>query len=279
MVTFSGMALLSAFPLSATEPLSVRFLSGGAALSGKFFPAAAGGPCPALLLNPGFPGGPDDVLGLGAALSGMGIHVLMFNPRGMHASEGNFSFPGTLQDIDAALNFLRGDGLPAGYRIDPDRVVLGGHSFGGGMSLAYAATHSEIRRIVSVAGTDHGEIVRKYRKSPEFKRGFEEMIKSVQSPGGPARFEFRTALQELIDGVGAYDLRLAAPALADRDILILGGWEDDDTMVDDYLLPFYRALKKNGAEKVTFIVYHTDHGFRNVRDRLARDIARWVKRD
>jgi hypothetical protein len=41
----------------------------------------------------------------------------------------------------------------------------------------------------------------------------------------------------------------------------------------------YRALKDAGADKVTFLVYHTDHGFGSVRQRLASDIAEWLLQD
>jgi hypothetical protein len=76
-----------------------------------------------------------------------------------------------------------------------------------------------------------------------------------------------------------YGLRENAAKLADRSILLIGGWEDVEVTIDQYLLPLYRALRGAGAAKVTFLVYHTDHDFSNVRQRLASDIAGWLLRD
>jgi len=46
--------------------------------------------------------------------------------------------------------------------------------------------------------------------------------------------------------------------------------------IDDMLLPFYRALKSDGTTDVTFMVYHATHGFGSVRDRLTKDLCRWI---
>lgn len=84
---------------------------------------------------------------------------------------------------------------------------------------------------------------------------------------------------ELVGHQDVYGLRENAANLADRSILLIGGWEDEQVTIDQFLLPLYRALKGSGAAKVTFLVYHTDHDFSNVRQRLASDIAGWLLRD
>lgn len=50
---------------------------------GQFFPSVGDSSIGTLLLVPGWPGNPRDVLGLGAFLAERDINVLMFNPRGM----------------------------------------------------------------------------------------------------------------------------------------------------------------------------------------------------
>jgi hypothetical protein len=101
----------------------------------------------------------------------------------------------------------------------------------------------------------------------------------LTTPDGWARFDLEAGLQELIDHPDIYGLKENATNLADRSILIFGGWEDQGPTIDQYLLPLYRALKGAGAQKVTFIVYHTDHSFSNVRQRLMTDIAEWLQRE
>jgi len=86
----------------------------------------------------------------------------------------------------------------------------------------------------------------------------------------------KAVLQELIDNIDYFDHRKTAGSLVDKDILMFGGWEDVNVTVDDFLLPFYRAVKNAGAQKVQFIVYHDDHTFRNNREALAEDIIGWI---
>lgn len=261
------------------EPVSVEFISAGARVRGRFFGATGAGPVPTLLLVPGWPGNPDDVLGLGAPLAERGVNVCTFNPRGLHQSEGTASHPNTLQDISAALGWLRRADAGTRLAVDPASLVLGGHSYGGGMAMAYAARDPSVRRIVSVAGTDHGELAREIRRNAAFAQVIRELLGSTRVPEGPVRFDVEECLAELADHQDVYGLRENAARLADRSILICGGWEDEQTTIDQYLLPLYRALKGAGAQDVNFVACHADHSFSNVRDRLASDIAAWILRD
>jgi pimeloyl-ACP methyl ester carboxylesterase len=261
------------------EPLSVEFTSEGACVRGRFFAAVGTAPATTLLLVPGWPGNPNDVLGLGALLAEQGINVCMFNPRGLHQSEGTSSQANTLQDIGAALLWLRQADVQRRFGLDTRRLILGGHSYGGGMAMAYAARDSSVRRVISIAGNDHGEFAREFQRNAAFAEGIRRMLLSTRAPEGPARFDVEAGLKEFVDRQDVYGLRENAANLADRSILLIGGWEDVEVTIDQFLLPLYRALRGAGAAKVTFLVYHTDHEFSNVRKRLASDIAGWLLRD
>lgn len=95
---------------------------------------------------------------------------------------------------------------------------------------------------------------------------------------GPIRFDVDATLRELTEGQAIYGLRENACKLADCSVLMFGGWEDVNTTVDDYLFPLYRALRSSGATDVTFTVFHTDHGFGNVRPELYTQIRDWLVR-
>ena len=264
------------------EPVSIEFISEGACVRGRFFAAVGTAPATTLLLVPGWPGNPDDVIGLGALLAPrQGINVCMFNPRGLHLSEGIASFANTLQDIGTAWQWLRQADVQRRFAVDTTRLVLGGHSYGGGMAMAYAARDSSVRRVISIAGNDHGEFAREMQRNAALAEGIRRMLLSTLAPEGPARFDVEAGLKELFDRPDIYGLRENAANLADRSILLIGGWEDEEVTIDQYLLPLYRALKSVGAVKVTFLVYHIDHDFSNVnvRQRLASDIAGWLLRD
>ena len=278
-----NLALISAIlPFSAfsqpKEPDDAVITSDGLRLRGTFYQAQDVGLRPTLLLIHGWPGSPKDVLGLGGRLVERGFNVLVVSPRGMHESEGINTFAGTLRDIGASLRWLRAPDIAEKMRIDTAKIILGGHSFGGGTTMAYAATDSSIRRLISIAGTDHGELIREVGRNDSYASRLREMLRSTQAPRGPIRFDLEAGLRELMEGQAVYGLRENAARLADRSILLIGGWEDTDITIEQYMLPLYRSLKSARAEDVTFLVYHDGHGFGRVRDRLAADIAEWIER-
>ena len=73
------------------------------------------------------------------------------------------------------------------------------------------------------------------------------------------------------------DLRKSASLLAQRDILLIGGWDDDGPTIDHHILPLYRALKSEKAENVRIVAFQDDHGFGNSRAELAQTIIEWLK--
>lgn len=269
-----------ALPATAQEigSVPVEIISDGATMQGQFFTADCEGACPTLLLVPGWPGNPRDVLGLGARLSEGGLNVVIFNPRGLHQSEGTMTFSKTLDDIGAAFEWLHDDEIVERFGVDTFSIAIGGHSFGGGMSMAYAARDPRVHAVVSLAGTDHAEFVREYQRSASFAEMIDKTLRSTQAPAGPARFDPEASLRELAENQSTFGLRENAARLADRSILLVGGWEDVNTTIEQYMLPLYRALKEAGAEDVTFLVYHDNHGFGQVRERVANDLRGWMLR-
>jgi dienelactone hydrolase len=260
------------------EPVSIEFIIEGECVRGNFFSAIGSKEPVTLILVPGWPGGPDDSLGLGPLLSEKGINFYTFNPRGLPPSGGTYSPTNALQDIRAALHWLRQADIQKRFKVDPERLALGGYSNGGGLALAYAAQDQTIKRVISFAGNDFGEFAREFQRNNTFAEGMHSWLVSTYEPVGPARGNVEASLQELIDHPDIFGLKENADKLADRSILLFGGWEDQGPTIDQYQLPLYRALKAAGALKVTFIVYHTDHSFRNVRHCLAEDTTEWLLR-
>lgn len=277
------LVILNLIPISllfaqnkAVNPIEISFESNGYKIHGWFYKTKGKGPFPTVILLHGFPGGKGDLFELGQKMIKESINVLTFNYRGTWGSEGDFTLENSLQDIQSTFEYLHQKEIISEYKLDTSQIILGGYSFGGGMSLTFAANHSEIRRIISIAGNDHGEFVREYLRNESMAEVINDMFDKLKAPEGPVRFEGHAALQELIDNVNFYDLRLSAPKLADREILLIGGWDDVNVTIENNLLPLYRALKKENAQNVEFIAYHTDHSFVNVRDKLAEDIIKWI---
>jgi pimeloyl-ACP methyl ester carboxylesterase len=255
----------------------IEFGSGGYRVRGQFYRAAGEPPFATVLLLHGLPGDEDDVLGLGEQLSQGGVQVLTFNYRGMRRSEGTYSLRGTLEDIEAAVQYLARAETVRRFEIDANRVMLAGYSYGGGMALAYAATHPGIRRVCSIAGTDHGEFAREYERNPAFAERIDAVFDALVAPAGPVRFSGHAAIAELLRDPDPYDLRRHAPALADRDLLLIAGWDDPDVTVEDHVLPLYRALAAAGARHVQIAAFQDDHAFERSRAALADTVVRWVR--
>jgi len=245
-------------------------------LLGRFHRARGHGRVPTAILLQGGAGNTEDVLGLGQQFASNGYNALTFNYSGTQKSGGLSSFANSQLDIAAAYRFLEES---EGLSVDKSRLILGGYSYGGGMALSYAASHSEVTAVFSVAGTDHGEAMREYIRNADFRSMADAMFDELAGPDSPWRHAPGATPREIAEqhlDVDAYDLQLAAPRLADRHLLLIGGWDDVYVTVENHLLPLYRALQSEGARHVSIVAFQDGHGFDNVRDELADVILRWM---
>ena len=255
-----------------------QFRSEGQIIQGKFYSASSSsGAFPTILLLSGFPGNEDDVLGLGEELSQHGLNILIFNYRGTHQSEGEYSLKNTQEDIQAAFDFLQDEETVSKYQIDLDLLILGGWSYGGGMGLIYGANHPEVKHIFSIAGTDHGKFAREYKRNETFSNMLDTIFEELKYPQGPVRFSGKTAIRkELIQNPDPYDLLNHATKLADRDVLLIGGWDDANVVLEHHILPLYRALIDVGGGKVSIKALQDDHAFEKSKPELVKTILNWI---
>jgi hypothetical protein len=150
------------------------------------------------------------------------------------------------------------------------------------MAMTYAANHPEITAVFSIAGGDHGKIMREYLRNPEFAKMLDNMFERLKVPTGPIRFaEGATPKEVAVIGIEALeptlDLRKSAPLLAQKDILLIGGWDDNSCIMENIVLPLYRALKEAKAQDVKIVAFQDNHAFRNVREELSSVIIEWIK--
>lgn len=228
--------------------IDITFKSHECLLKGKFYAVKDRGLFPTAIMLHGFPGNENDVLGLGQKMCEARINTLTFNYSGTHQSEGEFSLENTLRDILTAYQYLHLPEIISSFNIDPMRICLGGASYGGGMALAFAANHPEINSVFSIAGTDHGELAREYSRNPSFAQMMDSIFDELKAPLGPIKFGGKEAFKELMDNADRYDLRSSALKLADRNILLLGGWEDLNVTIEDHLYPYIARYEKREPE-------------------------------
>ncbi len=254
----------------------------GIKLKGKFYLAGDEGKFSTVILLPGFPGNERDVLGIGEKLSQAGINALTFNYAGTYQSQGLVSFENNQKDIQAAFDFINNPENISKFKIDESLTYLGGWCHGGGMALVYAAVHPEVTTVFSIAGNDFGEFLREYARNDEMKKMIDQMFLNLTAPKGPARFETGALPHEMVkDGVikidSIFDIKKNAASLAEKDILLIGGWNDVQTTIELIVLPIYRALQNENANRVKMLAFQDDHYFKNTREELAKTLIDWIK--
>lgn len=281
---FLWFNIFSLFCYSQISPVKITIDRDGIILQGRFFASAEnkGNHKPTVILLAGFPGGERDVLGIGEKLSEAGFNALTFNYTGTYKSQGLASFENQQKDIKAAFDFIRNPVNIDKYKIDTSRIYLGGWCHGGGMALAYASKHPEVTSVFSVAGNDFGEFLRLYKSNTQMKNVIDKMFDDLISKPEVARFEkgampFEMAEAGLEKMDTIFDIRKNASLLAKKNILLIGGWDDEQIKVDNFLLPLYRALQKSKAERVRIVTFQDDHYFKNTREDVAKAIIDWLK--
>jgi uncharacterized protein len=275
--------LLQAIAFSqTTSPADITIDRDGILLAGKFYTAEGSGNFPTAILMHGFPGGPNDVMGIGEKLSKAGINVLFFNFSGTHKSQGKVSFNNSQLDIGAAYKFLHLSENIIKFKIDTSFICIGGWCYGGGMAMTYAANHPEISTVFTFGGNDQGKFFEEYIRNPEMKKMIDGGFSDIASNPEIARFEEGKMPWEIVEtGIDKLDPAIfiykSAALLAKKNILLICGWDDELTTIDNYTLPLYRALKKEKAQNVKIVAFQDDHYFKETKEEVAQTIIDWLK--
>lgn len=239
--------------------------SHGSRLNAVFYLAAGGSAHPTVLLLHGFPGNEQN-LDLAYALQRAGWNVLFFHYRGSWGSTGNFTFANALEDTQAAIEFLRDPKNVSRYRINPNRIVLIGHSMGGFIA-AYAAAHDPgINALVMMAAWNIGGAVSR----PSFSEHTDTFTNASPRLAG-------TTPESLIAEAKAHAIEWNyvdyVNQLKTRPVFIL---ETNDRNAEDN-----RALAENldkaGNSQVTEKYLDTDHTFSDHRIALQTAILEWLQ--
>ncbi|MBP8726574.1 MAG: alpha/beta fold hydrolase [Saprospiraceae bacterium] len=268
-------SLLSVYANSRWQHDTLKFSSGGSTLTGYFFDSHRPG-SPTLLFTQGFMDS-GDVWGIGKTLSANGINVFTFDFRGCHKSGGLQSLANSQEDLDAALITLKSKELINRYGIDTHKIVLGGYSYGGHMSVLCCIRHPEVKRVVSISGGDLGILANSMAANSELKKKYTAFFQSIQKPAGPVDFLFDDPVRELMEQHVRFDLCRQAHRLAGKDVFLTGGMDDLTVSLEEHIIPVYRRFSKIENIKLTCKIYSCDHSYRNVSTELMNDIAIWIR--
>ena len=168
--------------------------SHGEKLLGVFYLAAGADRHPTLILMHGFPGFEQN-LDLAQAIRRAGWNVLAVHYRGSWGVKGNFSYAHAIEDADAEVAFVRDPANAAKYHIDPNKVVLLGHSMGGFMVASAAAHDPKISGVVMISAwnigasfppPEAGEQAIQKAKQSTHRRTSARTTTSLPSPAAPS---------------------------------------------------------------------------------------------
>jgi len=268
--TAQSLALATDPPADKANPAALdAFLlpSHGSQLNAIAYVASGAGPHPAVILLHGFPGNERN-FDVAQALRRAGYTVVMFSYRGAWGSQGAFSFGHNLEDSHAAVEYLRVSANAKRLRVDPDKIILVGHSMGGWMALATAASDPKIRAVIAISAADMPALTSQI-VAASGAAGAAKICVSRMNDGSMAPLAGTTpeaACKELIDHAEQWNFLNYAKGLGTRPVLFINS--------DDGFAPFSDGLAKllraDGNQQVHEIHLATDHSYSDKRIALTQ---------
>jgi pimeloyl-ACP methyl ester carboxylesterase len=231
------------------------------------------GPHPVALMLHGLPGtvrGED----LAQALRRAGMGALIFSYRGSWGSEGSWSYRNAYEDTLTVCRALRNPETAARFHLDPERIVLLGHSLGGQLAVM-AARDMGVRDLILISPADPAKQWRAAQHSPEAMAKRLERLTMLCEPLRDADPE--RIWSELGAMADSFDLLAAVGHLRDPRVLLIGAAYDHLLPLAEYLDPVAEALERNTPGSVATCVLPTGHNYNSHRLELARAILGWLR--
>ena len=254
-------------PADRAHPAAMAVLhipSHGVSINGIVYQPGGGGPHPTLILCHGFPGNEKN-LDLAQAVRRAGWNAVTFNYRGSWGSPGKFRFAQNIEDAEAVLAYLREPANAAKLGIDPQRIVLAGHSMGGWVVANVASRDRHLLGAILIcpadmaafADMDHAALVKEMGDNMESLAGVtpQSMAADIDSLNKSFRFQSNAA------GLA----RLPLLALTADDGLAPG----TDALV--------QAVRAAGGKQVTTAHVATDHSWSDKRIALETLVITWLQ--
>jgi pimeloyl-ACP methyl ester carboxylesterase len=254
-------------PEDAHNPAHFEVLhipSGGVEINGIAYVPAGPGPYPTVLLLHGMPGNEKN-LDLAQSMRRAGWLVVTFNYRGSWGSPGPFHFAQTLEDTDAVLAYLRTQEATAKLGVDPNHLVLVGHSMGGWIAEHTLAHDKGLIGAALISPADLALIGKQSRDAAlAFVTDDRETIAETTT---------EDLADELVAHADDWQMAAAAPKLKDRRLLVLYG----NDAYKPHALVLIDALKAGKAKTLTVGHTATDHAWSDHRIALQAQVINWLE--
>ena len=252
---------------------TMQIASHGALMNALVYVAAGAGPHPAVILLHGFPGNERN-LDLAQDMRRAGWDVLYFNYRGSWGTPGDFSFAHGIEDTAAAIAYLRQPDVARSLRLDPNRIVLIGHSMGGFMTVEAAAADPAIKAFATISAADMSGRMQAMLGKEQRPEAITAMAKGLADEGmAPlAGCTPKGLANELAGHVASWPFMGKVDALKSRTALVV---TSDDGLAQENNA-FAAALRKAGDRHVTTVHLPTDHAYSDQRIALSRAVLHWL---
>nr|WP_199047372.1 alpha/beta fold hydrolase [Dyella sp. ASV24] len=253
---------------------TMQIPSHGSPMNALVYVAAGVGPHPVVILLHGFPGNERN-LDLAQDMRQAGWDVLYFNYRGSWGPPGDFSFSHGIEDVAAAIAYLRQPENAKRLRLDPSRIVLVGHSMGGFMAVQAASADSAIKGVAMISAADLGDAFAKMQAQSSRAQAIRKMSAGLADEGmAPLNGCTPDGLaQELADHASAWSFSANAGAIKNRPAFVITS-DDGLAPADD---AFSSALRQAGDMHVTNLHLPTDHAYSDQRSELSRALLLWLE--
>jgi len=247
--------------------LGITIASHGVDMDATLYLASGRGSHGTVLLLNGLPGYEQNI-DLAQSVRRAGWNVLLFHYRGTWGTAGTFSGSAAIEDTAEAIHFLRDPANTAKYRMDPHRLVVIGHSFGGFLA-GYQTSHDPgVAGVAIISATNLGKINAEPGEKEIRMKRWETQLHPVR--GTTASELFAEAARHSKD----WDYLQWAEALRACPVLLI---EADDQNHDD-MEALATALRQKGSVALDQKSVATDHTFSDHRIALQAIVIDWLEK-
>ena len=259
----------------AAHPASgqgIQFHSHGALINAQLYRPPGVGPHPTAVVLHGLPGNEQN-LDLAQVLRRAGWTVIAFHYTGSWGSGGQFSLRGGVDDAAALLAYLHVPANAKSWDVDPEHIVLVGHSYGGYVAARAAAESPGVVGVVLLAPWNPNMDFQAWSALTPAERSKAAAANFDDVDGRLAGATHTSLLKEIMRDGSTLDLTTLAAPLASRSVLLITASHDDN---DDKAGDFIAGMQRNGAAHFTTELMETDHGFNSRRIALQASVLRWL---
>lgn len=231
-------------------------------------------PRPTVILLNGHPGSfvyqragsTTNVLELAQPLQRAGFNVLTFNYRGAWGSGGTYSLAGRVEDVVAAVNFVKS--AAERFGVDPGRLLVVGHSLGGVNALVQSVDHAGMRCTVAIAPPYLGE---------KMLDGAKAWAPSADATAGLGGYADRDLRQDVLSNQPLLDVATRLDRLKGRPVMIVQAKQDAEVSAGDVAI-YAAAVQAAGAAPFDHVVIDANHNFTldGNRKELASAVVGWT---